>query len=129
MNTNDYLDAVAKRHAVGKDPLSDYRVSQLLGVGRQAVSTYRKGHSRFDEEVAVRVAKLLDIDPAQVFIDMALERTKCPEAKRVWQRLAKRLAATTIAVVLAVSLGIPEDSYAASAPPPLHAADAKYILC
>lgn len=94
---NEYLDAIKQRHALP----SDYALARLLRVSPANVTGYRKGKSGFDDERCLIVADLLDIDPVSVLADMNAARTKCPEARKVWERVA-RACSTTAAVFLVV---------------------------
>lgn len=106
MTTNDYLDAVARKFSRENGaPASDYKLADLLRVRVQTIYRYRKEQNRFDEDVAIRVAELLGIDPAIVLLDTAAERTKCPEAREVWERLSKRVAGGVFAIFLSVLVG------------------------
>jgi len=86
--TLEFLDAVSKKLGGA----SDYAIAKELGVTRAAVSRYRNGQSAFDDETAIRVARILDIDPAAVVTAAHAERTKNPEVRRLWTSLADRFA-------------------------------------
>lgn len=81
MNTLEYMAALKKRLNIE----SDYALSKALGVSKQAVSRYAKGHGQFDDEVAIRVADLLDMHKGLVLLDMHRERAKTPQERKVWQ--------------------------------------------
>lgn len=85
MNTIEYMAAVKKR--LGID--SDYAFSKALGISRQAVSRYSKGHGQFDDDVARRVAEILGIHPGLVMLDMHRERAKTPQEQSIWQEIYK----------------------------------------
>lgn len=72
--------------------ISDYAIAKELHVTRAAVSRYRNGQSGFDDETAIRVARILDIDPACVLLAAHAERCKAPEARNVFVALADRFA-------------------------------------
>ncbi|KDP85624.1 hypothetical protein CF70_013080 [Cupriavidus sp. SK-3] len=86
--TVEFLDAVSRKMG----GVSDYAIAKQLGVTRAAVSRYRNGLSGFDDETAIRVARILDIDPACVLLAAHAERTKTPEARNVFAALADRFA-------------------------------------
>ena len=90
--TIDYLEELKTKRNLP----SDYAISKLLGVSHTRVSNYRVGRSHFDDEMALKVAELLEIDPAEVLAAMQAERTKCPQAKEVWKRLSESLAASVL---------------------------------
>lgn len=86
--TLEFLDGVSAKLGGA----SDYAIAKELDVTRSAVSRYRNGLSTFDDETAIRVARILDIDPAAVLLAAHAERTKNPEAKNLWTSLANRFA-------------------------------------
>ncbi|HJV86930.1 MAG TPA: helix-turn-helix domain-containing protein [Noviherbaspirillum sp.] len=85
MNTAEYLDALRAK----LDLPSDYALQKVLGVTKQQVSRYRKGHDVFSDEVALRVAEFLGRHPGLVMLDMHRERAKTPESKALWQEIFK----------------------------------------
>ena len=87
MKTTDYLDAVRARFELD----SDNAISKKIGVSRQNVSNYRHKRHFFDDSVAARVARLLDIEPGVVIADAQAERAKTPEMIKTWKRISKQL--------------------------------------
>ena len=85
-------------------PASDYRTADILEVSKPTISKYRRHGSTFDDNTALKVAALLDIDPAVIFADMQTERAKSEDARNVWQNIAESLRnqATTAAILSAV---------------------------
>jgi transcriptional regulator with XRE-family HTH domain len=86
--TVEFLDAVSAKLGGA----SDYAIAKELGVTRSAVSRYRNGHGGFDDETAVKVARVLDIDPGAVLTAAHAERSKSPEIRRMWASLADRFS-------------------------------------
>ncbi|OCS48825.1 DUF3693 domain-containing protein [Ralstonia pickettii] len=86
--TLEFLDAISAKLGGA----SDYAIAKHLEVTRASVSKWRNGHGGFDDETAIRVARILDIDPAIVLFASHAERTKTPAAKGVWMALANRFA-------------------------------------
>lgn len=86
--TLEFLEAI--RAKLGG--ISDYAIAKELGVTRAAVSKYRNGLSGFDDETAVKVARVLDIDPAAVVTAAHAERSKNPELRQIWASLADRFS-------------------------------------
>ena len=74
------------------DLASDYQAAALLGLKRQQVSTYRTGKHTFDDHVSMRVAELLGIEPGYVAACMAAQRAQSPEARKMWETVAKVMA-------------------------------------
>lgn len=98
MHTTDYLlDEVKRRHGLP----SDYKLGIVLGLSKNAVGQYRKGVSRPDDNVACRIAELLEMDAAYVVACMHAERSKEPELKTLWLSMAKRLSAPAAAAIVA----------------------------
>lgn len=65
---SEYLDAIKSAYGIA----SDYGLAKLTGFSRPRISHYRTGRSHFDDDAALVVAALLDVDPAEVLLD-ALE--------------------------------------------------------
>jgi len=95
----DYIDIIRKKHDI-----SDYKTAQLLGISPARVSTYRCGKSKtFEDDISIKVAELLETDPAQIIAEMHKEKAKTRKEKNVWESIAKALRATT-AVYLATAI-------------------------
>ncbi|MBA9877442.1 MAG: DUF3693 domain-containing protein [Ralstonia sp.] len=86
--TLDFLEAVSRKLGGA----SDYAIAKELQISRSAISKYRHGQAGFDDETALKVARLLDIDPAAVATAAHAERTKNPEVRQMWASLAERFA-------------------------------------
>ena len=108
--TVEFLDALRAR----LDIKSDYALRLSLDVTKAAVSDYRTGKSHFSDEVALRVAALLDLDPGYVLACIHAERTKRPLVRDAWEKVARGLAASLAAVFVGVSS--PSPSQAAPLP-------------
>lgn len=72
MGTCDYLDAVGEKYGIQ----SDYGLAQKLGVSKQAVGNYRHGKSAFSDDIAFRVADLLNRPRAEVYLTIQAERAR-----------------------------------------------------
>ncbi|SOZ07275.1 conserved hypothetical protein [Cupriavidus taiwanensis] len=86
--TLEFLEAV--RAKLGG--ASDYAIAKELGISRSAVSKYRNGMGGFDDETAVKVARILDVDPAAVATAAHAERAKSPELRQMWASVADRFS-------------------------------------
>ncbi|MDH4275041.1 MAG: hypothetical protein OEW08_08385 [Gammaproteobacteria bacterium] len=84
---------------------SDYAISKELGVTRNAISLYRTGKAFMGDETAMKVAKILDIDPGYVVACVHAEREKIPAVKAMWKHTAQALYG--LAAVLAVVAILP----------------------
>lgn len=70
MKTVDYLDAVKAAYSLG----SDYQLAKKLGEGSSRISQYRVGRTFMDDDLAVKIAYLLDLNPLKVLADAHIER-------------------------------------------------------
>lgn len=107
-NTADFLDALR----VKLDLPSDGRLADYLGMHRQHVSRYRTLGGTFDDEMSMRVADILETDPAFVVACMHHQRAKREDEKKLWQRIATTM--TGIAAALAVFAILPTAQLPAS---------------
>ena len=112
MDTNELLDRLKKE----KEIPSEYALAKFLGVSQTAVQKYRAGGAEMRDQVALKVAEALDMDPGEVLAGLYAKRTKDPEVRKVWERLSK-LAHTSLLAVLAVtfSVGSPVPAQATTA--------------
>ena len=101
MKAADWIDRVKTT----KGWESDYRVAKELGLSKQTVGSYRGKTPTMDELTSVLVAEALDIDPAILLADQALERAKSDAARVAWAELIKLLVGKKKAPHLA-GLGI-----------------------
>jgi predicted transcriptional regulator len=77
MKAFEWIDRVKSERGIA----SDYAAAKLLGISKQAISTYRAKGSTLDEEASIVIAKELGISPAGVVLDQTAERTKTPEIR------------------------------------------------
>ena len=111
--TLEFLDAVKRRHQL----TSDYQLARFLGVRQQTISSYRRGNSRLDEVMAIKVADALSMDRAHVLACIAAERAKSEQARKAWERAAAATAAVVVAVLLGAEHGAQlVDAVTAAAP-------------
>lgn len=82
--TVEFLDAVRVKRGL----TSDNQLAIFLGCTRQAISGYRYKRTFLDDEIAMRVADTLDIDPAFVLACVHAERERNLEVRAVWERIA-----------------------------------------
>lgn len=85
--TNQMLDRIK----TDKQITSDYRLAQVLGVTKNAITNYRYGKSSPNDEVGLRMAYLLDEDPGHITACLHAERAQSPEIRQLWERIAMRL--------------------------------------
>lgn len=72
MTPAQYLDAAKAKLGIE----SDYAIAQRLDVPRQYVSEYRLGKRWPDVAALVRLAVILELDPAEVITDVESQHTK-----------------------------------------------------
>jgi transcriptional regulator with XRE-family HTH domain len=89
---------------------SDYQVAKLLGMKRQQISSYRMGRHTFDDQIATKVAQLLEVPPAYIMACMAAQRAKTPEMRKTWERAAKVLAAAAVLITAGCTLLLGSDA-------------------
>ncbi|KVD37924.1 helix-turn-helix domain-containing protein [Burkholderia ubonensis] len=86
--TIDWLDAVKAR----LDLPSDYAAAKVLGVTRQAVSSWRNGHQPLPEEMCLKMAEILDVSPFEVLATVKIERIRDEERRAVWTRALEKFS-------------------------------------
>ena len=74
------MEAVKVRSGI----TSDYALAKVLGVTQSAVSSYRTGRSRIDDDVALTIAQILGVNPLVVIAQANAERAKTPEIRARW---------------------------------------------
>lgn len=95
MNTKEWLDHAKTELQIP----SDNQLAKRLGITRQAVSGY-KGHRHMDDEICIKLEKLLQLRPGTILLDIQAEREKNPELKKVWRALRRSIAASVLAAAL-----------------------------
>lgn len=83
--TTTYLDALRSHLHLR----SDAALASVLGVARQTISSYRLQGTCMDDDVAVRAARLLGIQPATILLDMYAQRTRDPQIKSLWHHIGE----------------------------------------
>lgn len=113
-NVKFYLNQLANHTETG----SDYAIAKLLGISRARISGYRTGKSLFDDEMCMKVAEVLGLDPLEVIAAMNAIRAKSQAQKSFWEKTYARITGTAAAVTLALAL-----SLGSSVPSPTYAAE------
>lgn len=97
-----YLEAVRTRCGL----TSDYQLAKLLELTPQQISRYRRLGDVLSDYTAVKVARLLELEPLEVIAQINAERAaraKRTEEQRFWEKLAKTAAGVAAVVLVAVS--------------------------
>lgn len=102
---NSLLDACKVAAGVS----SDNQLAAALGVGRSAISNYRHARALPDPVVCATIAGLSGIPLARVLGIVGEARAISREEKAVW----RKLAATAMALCLAVGFALPHKAQAA----------------
>lgn len=111
--TVDFLDAVKARHSLP----SDYALAPYLGITRAQVSRLRNQKDYLGDSTALTVAKLLELDPAEVVAAAHAERAKTPDKKAMWESIMERLGRAAACALLGLALAAPAPSAQASESP------------
>lgn len=102
--TCDFLDAVKSKHGLA----SDYALASVLGITRSSVSKFRVGKDFLGDSTAIRVAQLLEMDPAKIIASVHFERAKKDDERAAWASILEKLGGVAAALVLGVGLiGLP----------------------
>ncbi len=84
---------------------SVFRVAKLLGFKGNTISMYRSHGGPMDENIALKVANSLAIDPAIVLVDQALERAKTDTSRSAWSAVLERLGGVAVSILLLAGIG------------------------
>ncbi len=87
MKAHQWID----RLKVAKGLPSDYAVAKLLKMRPSSISNYRARNSTLDDDAALKVAMLLEVDPVLVLADQATERSKDESVQSVWRTMLAQL--------------------------------------
>ncbi len=98
-----YLNKIAKLTETG----SDYAAAKILGITRQRISNYRTGRNSFDNEIAFKIAVMLDMNPSEVIAELNFDKAKTPEKKKFWQEQFRTLRNATGLTLFAVLINFP----------------------
>jgi transcriptional regulator with XRE-family HTH domain len=71
---------------------SDNAAALELGITRQTINNWRKRASQGEPRVIERMCNAVGVEPGPWLIRMLEERSPHPEDRKVWRRMAKRMA-------------------------------------
>lgn len=80
MNTIDLLEATRTHLGI----TSDYALAKALRVTPTSIANYTRRRSIMDDDVALRIADILNLSPLAVIAMANSERAKTPEMKARW---------------------------------------------
>ena len=93
-DTNFYLDRLK---AALKLP-SDRQLAIKLGITTSRMSNYRNTSHNMDDDLSLRVEKLLKLPAGSILLEMQALRTKCPIASNIFKKLSKQINQGKIAL-------------------------------
>lgn len=99
--TADFLNELKAKHGLK----SNYAVAKFLDQTDTAIARWAHGKNTFSDETALKIAELLEYDPAYVMACMAAERSKDAKVKKAWEWTAQHLGG--LAAALAILAIIP----------------------
>jgi hypothetical protein len=70
-------------------------VAEELGFTTPYISDLNNGKSQFTDELAIKLANEIGIDPAEVIISLTAVRAKDPSVKAAWYEVLKKYCAGT----------------------------------
>ncbi len=85
---------------------SDYRLSKVIGKSHQVISAYRVGKSLPEESVIDQLCALSGDDPDVIAAHIQAARSKSPEAKNLWLRVAARMQGAATTAILSVCFAL-----------------------
>ena len=100
MKAHEYLDAAKEKLKIS----SDYGLAKRLEVPRQYVSEFRSGKRNLDFYVAVRLAVILEQDPAVIFGDLQSQIEKNPAKAQFLRDFVLRAASKAAKAVRIMAL-------------------------
>lgn len=94
---------------------NDSETARKIGVTRASISDWRNGRTTPNDDQAVKLADLLGKDAGEILAECGAARAKSPETRRAWERIAARMAASSITVfVLIIAMGQSQEAKASS---------------
>lgn len=85
---------------------SDYRLAKVIGKSHNVISGYRHGKSLPEESVIEQLCALSGDDPDLIAAQIQAARSKTPEARTMWLRVAARMAGHAQPAILAALFAI-----------------------
>ena len=83
----DLLDRLKRDRKIG----SDNQAAKLLGISRQALCSYRKGHHIPDDYALTRLALELGMDPLALIAEVRAETEPNKEKRAFWRDFFRRV--------------------------------------
>lgn len=99
--TKKLLTMLKARYGHGKEPASDYKIAQMLGVTRGAVSNWTCGRSGMNDDIGVIVADMLELDSDLVLAELNLDRANSLATRQFYESIIKRIQSSAALAVAA----------------------------
>lgn len=104
MHTTLELIELAKQQLAAKHgldlPMSDYRLSKLMGIRQTTISSWRVGRSHIGTEFAVRFAEACDLPAEYVYACVQRERADNADEISLLERIAAAFKETKVAALV-----------------------------
>lgn len=112
MNTTvQLLDAVKAKCELA----SDYALAKELELPCQSISQYRKEKNSFGDDTAIRVAEILELEPASVLAAVYAERAKTEKAKAVWKNVCEKMGGIALSLLVGTAFTVSSPTPASAA--------------
>lgn len=102
MKSAKYLDDLK----TVKGLATDKELADLLAVTKAAISQYRSGTRMMDNEMCLKIALELGIDPMRIIMTADIDRAERAGQHSLWEVFSQRTAATPASAALALLLTI-----------------------
>jgi len=99
-STKQFLNAVKAKTGAA----SDYALAKELDTSKQNISNYLGKDRPMSDDIALKVASILEIDPYIVLAAVHAEHAKTEAEKSAWNTLFERLGGVAASVVIATTL-------------------------
>ena len=90
--TADFLDDARVKLGLA----SDGQLARYMGMKPQQLTPWRQKREAFGDETSLKFARVLQIEPDYIIACMAVQRARTPETRRVWTRIAAKVAAAVL---------------------------------
>jgi transcriptional regulator with XRE-family HTH domain len=84
---------------------SEAEVARRVEVSAQALNQFKRGKTPMPDRIAVKLARLAGLDPAQTVTEIEAEQAT-REMREIRQEIARRTARNVIAMMMALAVGL-----------------------
>jgi len=82
MKPSEWLDKTKEKLNIE----SDYRLAEIIGVGKTAISNIRIRNNGMDNYTACRIADILEINEIKIIADIEEQKEKKEEKRTYWRK-------------------------------------------